>query len=131
MNRYNVLTETPPRDAYSPFKTSFLVYRNQKYTTVPTDEIAFFYIRNDCTCIRRFDGQEYCLTQSLLQVAEAVAPRQFFRVNRRYLVNFKAIKEVEHHFNRKLLVQLMLPTPELLLINKERTQSFLTWMENR
>jgi two-component system response regulator LytT len=112
-------------------KTSFLVFKNQKYTTVQTDNIAFFYIRNDATSLMCFDGQEYALNQSLDTIASSVSTKQFFRVNRQYLVNFKAIKEVEHYFLRKLYVKLVIETPEKLLINKEKSHSFLNWMEER
>lgn len=112
-------------------KTSFLVFKNQKYTTVQTDNIAFFYIRNDATSLMCFDGQEYTLSQSLDNIAALVSGKQFFRVNRQYLVNFKAIKEVEHYFLRKLYIKLVIETPEKLLINKEKSHSFLNWMEER
>jgi len=112
-------------------KTSFLVFKNQKYATVQTDNIAFFYIRNDSTSLMCFDGQEYALSQSLDNIAASVSAKQFFRVNRQYLVNFKAIKEVEHYFLRKLYVKLVIDTPEKLLINKEKSHSFLNWMEDR
>jgi DNA-binding LytR/AlgR family response regulator len=115
----------------SPAKTSFLVFKNQKYATVQINDIAFFYIRNDSTSIMCFDQQEFSLTQSLDQVAASVSSQQFFRVNRQYLVNFKAIKEVEHYFLRKLYVKLSIETPEKLLINKEKSHSFLRWMEER
>jgi len=112
-------------------KSNFLVFKNQKYTTVQTDNIAFFYIRNDSTSMMCFDKQEFVLSQSLDQIAASVSGKQFFRVNRQYLVNFKAIKEVEHYFLRKLYVKLIIETPDKLLINKEKSHSFLSWMEER
>jgi len=112
-------------------KTTFLVFKNQKYTTVQTHDIAFFFIRNDATSIMTFDKQEFVINQSLDQIAGIVSSTRFFRVNRQYLVNFKAIKEMEHYFLRKLLVKLVIETPDKLLINKEKTHSFLNWMENR
>jgi len=112
-------------------KESFLVFKNQKYTTVQTENIAFFYIRNDASTIMRFDKQEFTLSQSLDQIAAMVSSKQFFRVNRQYLVNFKAIKEIEHYFLRKLFVKLVIETPDKLLINKEKTPAFLSWMEDR
>ena len=78
-----------------------------------------------------FDKQEFALNQSLDQVAASVSSKQFFRVNRQYLVNFKAIKEVEHYFLRKPYVKLVIETPDKLLINKEKSPSFLSWMEDR
>ncbi|MGN8056289.1 LytR/AlgR family response regulator transcription factor [Pedobacter sp. 22163] len=112
-------------------KESFLVFKNQKYTTVQTENIAFFYIRNDASTIMCFDKQEFALSQSLDQITALVSSKQFFRVNRQYLVNFKAIKEIEHYFLRKLFVKLVIETPDKLLINKEKTPAFLSWMEDR
>jgi DNA-binding LytR/AlgR family response regulator len=112
-------------------KTSFLVFKNQKYTTVQTLNIAFFFIRNEVTSLVTFDKQEFVLNQSLDQVAAGVSSRQFFRINRQYLVNFKAIKEIEHYFLRKLLVRLVIDTPDKLTINKEKANAFMTWMEDR
>jgi len=112
-------------------KKSFLVFKNNKYTTVQTDRIAFFFIRNDACALMTLDGQEFPVPQSLDQVQGMVSADQFYRLNRQYLVNFTAIKEVEHYFARKLFVKLVVATPEKLLIGKEKTGSFLSWLENR
>lgn len=112
-------------------KKSFLVFKNNKYTTIQTEQIAFIYIKYDSSTIMTFQGQEYAIDQSLDQVQGLLSARQFFRLNRQYLVNFSAVKEVEHYFARKLLVKLTVPTAEKLLIGKEKTSSFLNWLENR
>lgn len=112
-------------------KTSFLVFKNQKYTNILTEDIAYFYIHNEITHLVTFAKEQFPLSQPLGQIAEQVSEKQFFRVNRQYLVNFKAIKEMEHYFQRKILVKLTLETPEKLLINKEKTHSFFTWLEDR
>ena len=116
----------PPAD-----KKSFLVFKHNKYTTVSTDQIAFFYIRNDSSTIMCFAQEEYTLHQSLDQITSLVSAKQFFRLNRQYLINFAAIKEVEHYFLRKLFVKLIIPTPDKLLISKEKATLFLNWLENR
>jgi len=112
-------------------KKSFLVFKNHKYTTVPTDQIAFIYIRYETATIMTFQGEEYALDQSLDQVQALLATKQWFRLNRQYLINFSAVKEVEHYFARKLLVKLVVPSPDKLLIGKEKTSTFLQWLENR
>lgn len=112
-------------------KTSFLVFKNQKYTTIPTESVAYFYIHNEITHLVTFEKEQFQLSQPLGQVAEQVSGKQFFRINRQYLVSFKAIKEMEHYFQRKILVKLIIETPEKLLINKEKTHSFFSWLEDR
>jgi DNA-binding LytR/AlgR family response regulator len=112
-------------------KKSFLVFKDNKYTTVQTDSIAFIYIRYDSATIVTFQKQQYPLTQSMDQVQALLSARQFYRLNRQYLINFSAIKEVEHYSARKLFVKLLVDTPEKLLIGKEKTTGFLGWLENR
>src|SRR5688572_1119007 len=46
-------------------KRSFLVFKHNKYVTVSTKEIAFFFIRHECTIIVCADHREYIVNQSL------------------------------------------------------------------
>ncbi|SDR02757.1 two component transcriptional regulator, LytTR family [Chryseobacterium soldanellicola] len=112
-------------------KSSFLVFKNQKYTTIPTENIAYFFIHNEITHLVTFDKQQFQLNQTLGQIAEQVSQKQFFRINRQYIINFSAIKEMEHYFQRKIYVKLTIETPEKLLINKEKSHQFFSWLEDR
>ena len=112
-------------------KRSFLVFKHNKYITIPTDKIAFFYLKFESSIIVCFDGREYSVTYSLEQIQNLLTDKQFFRLNRQYLINFHAIKDVEHYFARKLLANLVVPSPDKLLISKEKATFFLQWMENR
>lgn len=112
-------------------KKSFLVFKRNKYTTIATETIAYFYIKHETTILVSFDKQEYFVSYSLDQLQQLLPALQFFRLNRQYLINFSAIKEAEHYFARKLLVNLTVPVPEKLLVSKEKASSFLHWLENR
>jgi two-component system, LytTR family, response regulator LytT len=112
-------------------KTSFLVFRYNKYITVPTRNIAFFYVKYDSSTIVGFDRQEHFVTYSLERIQRLVSEKQFFRVNRQFLINFDAIKEVEHYFARKLLVHLAVPVADKILVSRERVGLFLKWLEDR
>lgn len=112
-------------------KKSFLVFKNNKYINVLTENIAFFYVNYESSAIMCFDKQEYFVNHSLDQIQSLLAEKQFFRINRQYLVNFNAIKEVEHYFARKLLVNLIVPTKDKLLVSKEKVRQFLNWLDDR
>lgn len=112
-------------------KTSFLVFKNNKYMTVKTEDIAYIYINYTSPSLVTFKGEEYDLNQSLDHLTGLLSSKQFFRLNRQYLINFSAVKEVEHYFGRKLFVKLTVPTAEKLLIGKDKTSLFLSWLEDR
>jgi two-component system response regulator LytT len=112
-------------------KKSFLVFKHNKYITVPTQQIAFFYVKHDSPLFVCKDRQEYAVNYSLKQIHNLVTNQQFFRLNKQYLINFDAVKEVEHYFARKLLVKLIVDAPDKLLVAKEKATDFLRWLENR
>jgi two-component system response regulator LytT len=112
-------------------KSSFLVFKQNKYVIVPTEQIAFFYIKNDAPTIMTFEQKEFVLSQSLDEVHQQLSALQFFRINRQYLINFKAIDAVEPYFARKLFVKLLIPSPDQLLVGKDKATAFLTWLEHR
>jgi two-component system response regulator LytT len=68
---------------------------------------------------------------SLEQIQNQLAKQFFFRLNRQYLINFYAVKEVEHYFGRKLFVRLSISTQEKLIVSREKVTSFLHWLDNR
>jgi DNA-binding LytR/AlgR family response regulator len=112
-------------------KRSFLVLNRNKYITVPTETIAFFYVKFEGTLIVTLCGKEYSVNYSLEQIQQLLSDRQFFRLNRQYLINFDAIKEVEHYFARKLLVVPALLFPGKMIVSRQKAKELLDWLENR
>ena len=112
-------------------KRNFLVFRDNKYINVPTEKIAFFFVKYESTAIMCFDRQEYFVQHSLDQIQNLLPEKQFFRLSRQYLINFNAVKEVEHWFARKMLVNLVIPFGDRLIVSKEKARSFLDWLEKR
>src|ERR1700710_2138383 len=96
-------------------KKSFLVFKNNKYISIRTEDIALFQVKYDSTMIMAFDRQEYFLNCSLDQIQTMLMEKDFYRLNRQFLIGFNAIKEVEHYFSRKLLVNLIFHVEEKLL----------------
>ena len=117
--------------AASAGKKSFLVFKSNKYFNVPTESIAFFFIKYESAMIMCFDRQEYFVNYSLEQIQNLVPGRQFYRLNRQYLINFNAVREVEHYFARKLLVNPAIPVKDKLIVSKEKVTEFLRWLDNR
>lgn len=127
----SVLNDLLLRLSAAESKKSFLVYSHNKYFTVPTESIAFFFVKHENSIIKCFDGKEYAVNHSLDHIQDLISDKQFFRLNRQYLINFKAIKEAEHYFARKLFVRLVVAAPDQLLVSKEKASAFLDWLENR
>jgi DNA-binding LytR/AlgR family response regulator len=130
-NNLSNLVELLTRLASPAGKKSFLVFKRNKYVNVLTENIAFFYVKYESPVIMCFDKEEYFVNYSLEQIEQLMPEKQFFRLNRQYLINFNAVKEVEHYFARKLLVNLVIPNKDKLLVSKEKVRGFLHWLDDR
>ena len=112
----------------TPRPTSILVHHKDKIMPVKLDEIAMFYIETEMTHILTLAGKLYHISKSLEEL-ELSCGSGFFRVNRQYLVNRKAVIDASHYFSRKLSVNITVPFNDKILVSKEKIPQFLKWLE--
>ncbi len=111
----------------SPKKTAVIVFRGDKIIPIETESIAFLYIENTIVYAFTFDGKKLSTTYKLDDLEQKLYP-QFFRANRQFLVNRKAIKEASQYFNRKIQIHLTISFSEVILVGKEKVTLFLNWL---
>ena len=107
--------------------SSVLVYQADRIVPVKFDEIALFFIKNETLNILTFDRKEYQINKSLEEM-ERLSSGDFFRANRQFLVNRKAIRDSSQYFSRKLIVNLIIPFEEKITISKTRVTEYLEWL---
>lgn len=107
--------------------SSVLVYQGDRIVAVKLEDIALFFIKEDVTHILTFDRREYKLNKSLEEM-ERLSPGSFFRANRQFLVNRRAIKDSSQYFARKLAVNLVIPFEEKITISKTKVTEYLNWL---
>jgi len=111
------------------YKTSFLVGLRDKLLPVAASDVAYFYIEHEITFLHTYEGKRYVVNHTLDELEKLLDPRQFYRANRQFLVNYKAVSEVEHYFARKLRLKLSASTKEPIVVSKAKASEFLSWME--
>jgi DNA-binding LytR/AlgR family response regulator len=106
---------------------SLIVQQGDKILPVNVANICLFQLKNQVVNLYTFEGRHFPIFQSLEELENVLAP-EFYRINRQFIVNRKAIKYLSRHFGRKLLINLTLPFSEQLIISKEKTTHFLEWL---
>jgi DNA-binding LytR/AlgR family response regulator len=111
---------------------SILVRTGDKIIPLSLESIAFFYVEERYTFAFTLDQKRHIVSQTLEQLEDLCNSNDtpYYRTNRQFLVNRKAIKDVSQYFNRKLLVNLPFSFAERITINKTKTTDFLHWLEN-
>lgn len=106
---------------------SIIVYKGDKIIPIETKDIALFYLEDKYVFALTFELKKYIVSQSLEEI-ENICGSTFFRANRQYLVNRKAVKDASKHFNRKIIVHLSINYPIQILVGKLKIASFIDWL---
>lgn len=108
---------------------SVLVHTKDKIIPVKINDIALFYTENEITRFVTFD-QQICTLSKPLEELEKITGVHFYRANRQYLINRKAIKDATQWFHRKLVINLTVPftADEPITVSKTKVTGFLNWL---
>ena len=108
---------------------SFPIRLPDKMYFVAVNTIAFMYLEEEKVYLVDFNGHKHAVSKTLEALEKAVAPQQFYRINRQMIVNREALKDVETYFNQRMVLHLTVPTQEKLLVPRFKVKPFLSWME--
>jgi two-component system response regulator LytT len=111
----------------APKVSSILVYHKEKIIPVRLEDVALFFIRNEVTHLNTFDKKTYFVNKTLDEI-EKVGGGDFFRANRQYLVNRRAVQDASNYLSRKFSISLSIPFSDTITVSKEKMQPFLSWL---
>ncbi|MCH3882564.1 MULTISPECIES: LytR/AlgR family response regulator transcription factor [Tenacibaculum] len=111
------------------FKKRFTIKVGQHLKIIPTDEIESFYSENKATYIHTSTNRNYLIDNSLEHWQEELNPGQFFRVNRTFIVNINAIKDIVSYTNSRLQIKLNSYNESEIIVSRERVKDFKNWID--
>jgi two-component system LytT family response regulator len=109
------------------YKSYFLLPERDKLIPLQVSSIAFICIDEKMIKIVTLDHKVFYTNQTLDDLLEQLDPTQFFRANRQYIVSRGAIKDVSIWFGNKLAINLIVETPDKVIVSKARVSEFKTW----
>jgi two-component system, LytTR family, response regulator LytT len=110
------------------YKQSILVHYREKIIPVKVSEVCFVYAANGAVMLHTINNQEYAVQYTIDQLEAMLNPSQFFRANRQYMINRDVVQDIEHYFNRRLIIKLQ-GVATKIIISRLRAQDFLHWIE--
>ncbi|WP_158799953.1 LytTR family DNA-binding domain-containing protein [Pedobacter sp. L105] len=111
------------------YKQNILVHYREKIIPVRVSDIQVIYASEGLVHIYLSSVKTYPIQYTIEQLELMLNPYQFFRANRKFIVNRDHISDIEHYFNRKLFVITKIDLPEKVIVSKIKAQPFLKWIE--
>lgn len=111
------------------FHRRYLIRYGDQVRTVNSNEIAYIYTTYKAVFLVLFSGKEYPLDKTLDQLEKELDPKNFFRINRQFIVNLKSIGNM--HVVSKSRVQIELNPPfkaDDVIVSTEKSPLFKEWL---
>lgn len=109
-------------------QTMLLRYKD-KIIPVGVDEVAFFYTSSERVTLTTLTGQTYAVDKTLEALGQQLSPHMFFRANRQFIISRAAVKDIVVWFGSRLSLNLVVETPERIIISKARVPEFKQWLQ--
>lgn len=111
------------------FKRRLSIKVGSHIKIISTDNIECFYSENKSTYCYTREKRSFLLDNSLEIWQEQLDPEQFFRVNRTFIVNINAIKDIIAYSNSRLKLILQFYSQTEIIVSRERVKDFKSWIE--
>ena len=108
---------------------TMLVRYKDKIVPVNMDEVAFFYTYAERVTLTTLKGESYPVDKSLEALQQQLSDGKFFRANRQFIISRSAVKDIAVWFGNRLALNLVIETPERIIISKARVPEFKQWLQ--
>ncbi len=117
------------KDLKPNYKERFLVSSGEKLKTIKSSEAAYFYASGKHCFLIDFSGNEHLIDFKLRELSEHLDPKQFFQLNRQFIINLEAIAELQPFSKSRLKVISSPPLKEEGIVSSERSSAFKAWLQ--
>lgn len=110
------------------YQTRIMLRLGQNLRVVEIADIAYFYTEDKADYLITFQGQKMLMDYHLDEIQNMVDPKQYFRINRQFIVNIKAIGDMVTHSKSRVKLSLKPPTHIETIVSAERSSDFKDWL---
>lgn len=114
--------------ANTPIKNRFVVKKGTDFITLKTEQIAYFYSEYKVTFLIDNEGKRYIIGKPLAEIESEIDPKEFFRLNRKFLASIDSIAKFKSFDKGKIVVELIPPLTEEVIVSQENSADFKQWV---
>lgn len=112
------------------FDKRYMIRFGEQVRTVESSEIAYAYSMQKAVYITTFSGKTYPVDRSLDQLESDLNPKDFFRINRGFIVNIRSIGNMSVVSKSRVKLELNPVFHESEVISStERSPAFKEWLK--
>ena len=111
------------------YKERFVIKVGEHLRSIEVNDVQFFMSVEKASFAQTADGRTHMLDYTLDELQELLDPKQFFRVNRKYIISLSTIRDIVSHSNSRLKLLLKASHEDEIIVARERVQEFRAWLD--
>jgi two-component system, LytTR family, response regulator len=132
--QWNSEKTTKIEDAFATIKTKeyknrFMVKLGEHIRSITTDQISVFYADGRDVYLVTTQNRKFIIDYTLEALEDILNPSTFFRLNRTFILNINAIKDVLVYSNSRLKITLHQDFDKEIIVSREKVGEFKDWFD--
>lgn len=111
------------------FIRSILVKKGDKIIPIKIEDVAYFFAQGKYVFLTTWNGEQYLTEFSLQQLKDKLDPKEFYQLNRQYIVHLNAIESLVSLPKSKLQIILSPNTKGEVVVSSEKSVDFKKWLK--
>ena len=110
------------------YQERFIVRYAEKIKSIKTEDIAYFYVNNENVFICTKSNNNYSIDYSLDKLETIINPKDFFRINRQFIVNISSIENMYSLSKSRIKIELKPKSDNEIIVSYSRMSGFRKWL---
>jgi two-component system, LytTR family, response regulator len=111
------------------YKSRFMVKLGEHIRSITTDHINLLYADGRDVYMVTNQGRKFIIDYTLEALEDILDPRMFFRLNRTFIININAIKDVLVYSNSRLKITPLQEFEKEIIVSREKVNEFKNWFD--
>ena len=112
------------------YQERFIATLGEKIISIPEGNVAYFFSEDRYTYLVEKTGKQHILNTNLGDLENTLNPRDFYRINRKYIISYQAIKGMVAYSKSRVKIDLepVPPNSMEVIVSVERSGAFKRWL---
>ncbi len=110
------------------YKDRFIIKLGDTIKSLRIADIAYFYTENKSNFVCTNEGKRFPMDFNLDQTEQMLNPKNFFRINRQFIIGHHAIEEMKTHTRSRIIVKLSPASKLDTVVAIDRAHDFKNWL---
>jgi DNA-binding LytR/AlgR family response regulator len=110
------------------FQQRFVVQFADKLKAIEVGNVAYFMAMEKSVFLVTSDGHRYAIDYTIEKLESMLNPQHFYRINRKFVINFSAIKGMYAYSKSRVKIDLCPDAQTEVIVSSDRSSGFKEWL---